>query len=245
MEHLVGQHEVDKGVCVHPHVEVLPVVPREARPYAPVKVHHGGDAVKAISIKLVLVDVPAQVGQEEPEHLPLPVVEDLGVPQRVLPFARAVEVAVVRPVELVQPVKHVLGRVAVHHVQHHEEPHPVRAVHEILEVVWGTIATGGGKEASHVVPKAAVVGVLHDGHELHTGVAQVLDVREHVVREVAVRGDLGLVRGYAHVSFVDANVARSTRSVVAPLVRLRGRPVNFLVRHLLALYLDHVLGPRG
>ena len=38
---------------------------------AVVVVHHGGDAVKAVAVKLVLVDPPPGVGQQEAQRLPV------------------------------------------------------------------------------------------------------------------------------------------------------------------------------
>ena len=61
-------------------MEVLSVVAREALSNPSVQVHHSRDAVVAKPINVVLVNVPAQVGQQEAKHLPLGEVEHSRVP---------------------------------------------------------------------------------------------------------------------------------------------------------------------
>ena len=45
-------------------------------------------------------------------------------------------------VEHVEPVVDVLGGVAVHDVEHHVDPHPVRLVHQVLQVLGGAVPSG-------------------------------------------------------------------------------------------------------
>ena len=117
MQHAVGQHEVDQGIHVHPEVEVLPVIPGEPRRDAVVVEQHGGHTVKAEAIKAVLLNEPAEVGQQQPQHLPLAVVKHLGVPQLLLPACPCMEEAVVRAVEVVEAIVDVASGVAVDHIQ--------------------------------------------------------------------------------------------------------------------------------
>jgi hypothetical protein len=56
-------------------------------------VEHGGDPVEPEAVEAVDVDPHPQVGQEEPEDLPLEVVEQPGVPERVVAAATRVEEA--------------------------------------------------------------------------------------------------------------------------------------------------------
>ena len=42
---------------------------------AVMEVEHGGDAIEAEAIEMVLVQVPPQIGQQKPQHLPRAVVE--------------------------------------------------------------------------------------------------------------------------------------------------------------------------
>ena len=47
-------------------------------------VEHGRDAVEPEAVEAVDVDPHPQVGQQEPENLPVVVVEQPGVPERVV-----------------------------------------------------------------------------------------------------------------------------------------------------------------
>ena len=79
-------------------------------------------------------------------------------------------------------------------VQNNIEPKAVGLVHEILEIIWSTIAAGSGKEAGHMIPKAAVISMLHDCHQFNTVVAKVFDSREQVVSKVSITGNFCLGR---------------------------------------------------
>ena len=70
------------------------------------------------------------------------------------------KVAMVCPVKHIQSIVDVASSMRVDNVQNHIEPKAVSLVHQILELVRCPIATGRGKEAGHMIPKAAVVGVL-------------------------------------------------------------------------------------
>ena len=54
-----------------------------------------------------------------------------------------------------------------------------------------------------MVPKASVVRMLLDRHQLDTVVATACDVRKHIVCEVSVLGYLALFRTHPNVCLVD------------------------------------------
>ena len=62
-------------------------------------------------------------------------------------------------------------------------------VHESHQVLRGAVAAGGGEIARHLIAPAAIEGVLHDGQQLHVGVAHLGDVRDELV------GQLGVIVG--------------------------------------------------
>jgi len=73
VKHVVGEHQINEGLRVRVHAEVLVVVAAEAFAHSVRVVEHRGDAVEAEAVEAVLLDVPAQVGQQEPQHLkPVP-----------------------------------------------------------------------------------------------------------------------------------------------------------------------------
>ena len=60
------------------------------------------------------------------------------------------------------------------------------------------------KKVGHVVAEGAVVGVLHDGHELDGVVAEGFDAGEDVGGELVVGADFFFFGGHADVGFVDS-----------------------------------------
>lgn len=105
-----------------------------------VPVEHGGDAIEAEAVHVVLPDPPGQVGQEVPQHLVLRVVEAEGVPLPVHPLFAAVRVQKVGAVQLGQTLLRVLAEVRVDDVQKHQDPLPVALVHQPLEVIRLSVA---------------------------------------------------------------------------------------------------------
>ncbi len=153
VHHVVGQHEVGQVLHVGLGPEVLPVVAREDHLQAVVQVHHAGDPVEAEAVELVLLQVEAQVGQQEAEHLPVAVVEEPGVPHPVVPAGARVEVVAVAAVKHVDAVVAVGGGVAVDAVHQDVEAQLVGPVDEGLELLGGAAPRADGKEVGHVVPK--------------------------------------------------------------------------------------------
>ena len=95
-----------------------------------------------------------------------------------------------------------------------------------------------------MVAEAAVVRVFHHSHQLHAGVAEVLDPGQDTISEVCVAGDLGLRGRDPDVSLVDADPPRLAWTRVLPGVWLLGGPVQRFVISALA-ELHGVLGPGG
>ena len=174
---------------------------------AVVLIEHARHAIEPESIKTVLVHPEPQVAQQEPQDLMVAVVEEPAVPELMLAFGALVEVLMISTVELIQTIKHVLGRMAVHDIKQHNEAQAVRHIDQLLEILGLTVPAAGGEEVVDLVAKAGVVGMLHDGHELNGIVAQSLDAREHVLGELLVRGNAQLGRRNADVGLVDAQAA--------------------------------------
>ena len=177
-------------------------------------VQHAGDSIEAETVKLVLVHPEAQVAQEKAEDLVTAVVEESAVPELVSALYALVKVLVIAAVELVQTVKHVLGRVTVDDIQQDGDSQAVGRVHQLFQIIGQAVATAGGKEAVDLVAETGVVGVLHDCHELNDVVAKVLYARQNVVSEFFVARDLWVGRRNADVGLVDAGAARLRRPLV-------------------------------
>lgn len=69
------------------------------------------------------------------------VVEEAAVPQAVHPSGRRVEETRVGAVKAVQAILGVLGGVAVNDIQQHHDAHWMSHIHQLLQLVWGTVPT--------------------------------------------------------------------------------------------------------
>lgn len=148
------------------------------------------------------------------------VVEQATVPQLVAAFGTFMEVEVVAAIEHVQPIQHILGRVAVDDVEQDGDAHAVRGVNQLLQVVWESVAAAGREEAVDLVAKACIVGMLHDGHQLDDVVSQVLNPGEVVLRKLLVCSDFGFGGGNADMGFVYAGAGGLRRALVLEDVSL-------------------------
>ena len=157
-----------------------------------VSVQHAGDTIESETIEVVFLHPETQVAEQEAQNLVVAVVEQSAVPQLMSSLGALMEVQVVAAVEHVQTIEHVLGCVAVHHVQQHGDSHAMCSINELLEVIWEAIATARRKEAVDLVAETGVVGMLHDCHQLNSVVAQVLDAGQDVLGKLLVGRYLGL-----------------------------------------------------
>jgi hypothetical protein len=64
----------------------------------------------------------------------------------------------------------------------------------IIEEWIYTTSTRRRVETGHLVAKAGIVRMLHDGHELNDIVAQICDSRKYILCELFIGGHLGLGR---------------------------------------------------
>ena len=147
------KHEVNDTLEIHLFPKVLVVPAREACPNAVVDIHHARHSVKAEAVKAILLHVETEVGQEEAQDFVVAVIEEPAVPELMTSLAAFVEVKVIGAVEEVQTVENVLARVRVNDVEEDSDPHRVRDVDELLEVLGVAIAGTGGEETRHLVPE--------------------------------------------------------------------------------------------
>mmetsp|Transcript_24606 Transcript_24606/g.76616 ORF Transcript_24606/g.76616 Transcript_24606/m.76616 type:complete len:642 (+) Transcript_24606:455-2380(+) len=244
VDQVVREHQVDVAVDVGIRAEVLMVPAGIAFADSVRLVEHGGDAVEAEAIEAVLLQPPLHVRKQEAQDLVLGVVEDLRVPIHVVPLRPAVGVAMVGAVHLGDAVHGVGGGVRMDQVHQHHDAQAVGRVDHLLELLGRARAARGREEGGHVVAEAAVVRVLGNGHELHGVVAQALDARQHVPREVQVRGDLRLEGGHAHVRLVDLDAPGLRGPRVLELVALvLGRLPKDAVKEVRGVILPRELRP--
>ena len=181
-----------------------------------VVVQHGGDAVKAEAVKVVFGHPVLQVAQQEVDDARLAVVEALGSPGGMVALGAVVEELPGGAVEHVDALGGVLHGVGVDHVQQHTNAHFVGLIHQVFQVLGLAEPGGGGEEVGDLVAEGAVVGMLHNGHELDGVVARLLDSGQGVVGELAVGAHLTLLLGHTHVGLVDVQLVLAYEILVRP-----------------------------
>ena len=188
------------------------------------QVEHTGDTVEAEAVEAILLDPKAAVGEQKMLHIQLAVVEAARVPGVVVAPVAVVKELVACAIELREPFHRVLDGMRVDDIHDDEEPHAVRDIDQLAQLVGGTEAGGGGKEVGDMVAERAVVGVFHDGHQLDRVVPGRLDARQDVLTELGVGPDPPPLLGHADVRFVDQQRGRTRRRGMAPLVGGGRRP---------------------
>ena len=187
--------------------EILPAAFAVAEPVAalPAEVHieHAAHRVHPKAVHVALFQPVHGAGREEAADLGLAVIEEQCAPLlHVAPAGIAVFIAagaVEEPETVVVPGE--VGGDPVHDDAHAQG---MGLVHEVLEIVRGPVAAGGGEVARHLIAPAGIVGVGHQGHDLDVGVAHVLDVGQQLVRQLPI-GEALLPA--AQVAFVDVHGA--------------------------------------
>ena len=102
-----------------------------------------------------------------------------------LPF-QAVAVFIQAGAVKLQQALLVLAEMGGHPVQKHRQARPVEPVHQVLEVLGGAIAGGGGEIPRTLIAPGIVQGILRHGHQLHRGVAHVHSIPGQLIRQLAV-----------------------------------------------------------
>lgn len=134
----VGKHEVDNTIEVSLETEVLVISTGEAIVDTVMMVENGGDSIESETINLVLIKEPSEVGEQESLDLILGVVEEHGVPTRVVSSVTSVREAVIGSIEFVDTVNDVVGSVGMDQIDDDLEAHAVCLVDEEFEIIWSS-----------------------------------------------------------------------------------------------------------
>ncbi len=145
------QHKIHDGLQVSGRAKVLVVAPRKAGADTVVVVHHACNTVEPETVKLVLVHPEAQVTEQEAKDLVVPVVEQSAVLNLMASTSALVEVQVVRSIEEIETVKHVLAGMRMDHVEKNGDTHAVRGVDQLLQFLGGTVTGARSKKARDMV----------------------------------------------------------------------------------------------
>ena len=162
-----------------------------------VQIEHGSHSVHTQAVDVVLLQPVESAGDEEALHLAAAKVEHHGTPLFVL-AALGVRVFIAGfAIEVVQ-AELVFREVGRHPVHDDADARLMHLVHESHQILRGAVAAGGGEIARHLIAPAAIEGVLHDGQQLHVGVAHLGDIRDELV------GQLGVIVGQAALFLLPA-----------------------------------------
>ena len=188
------------------------------------RVDHRRDAVEAEAVEMELLHPILDVRQQEMAHRLLAVVEQLGIPERMIARRAGGRIEVIRPVELVEPFVQVLDIVRVNQIHDNAQTQAVRGPDQLLELLGRAEARRGREKIAHMVAEAPVIRMLSYAHQLDRVVSVALDARQHVAGELRVGTYARLLLRHAHMAFVDQQVAhRSDVESVALPVERNGR----------------------
>ncbi len=168
-----------------------------------VEVEHRGDGVDPQAVDVELLEPVDGVGDQEVAHLHPAEVEDVGAPVGLVPAPR-VGVLVERLAVELRQGPGVAREVGRHPVEDDADTRLVEPVDEVAEVVGTAEPRRGGVVPGDLVAPGRPVRVLHHREELDVGEAEVGDVVDQVLGEVAVALVLA---PRAEVDFVDAHRA--------------------------------------
>ena len=171
-----------------------------------VQIEHGGHRVHPQAVHVVLLQPEHGRGEQEGAHLGPAEVEHVGAPLLMLPLPGVGVFVGGGAVEVVQ-AKGVPGEVGGHPVHNHADARLVELVNEVLQIVRGAEAAGGGEVAGALVAPGGVQGVLGDGEQLHMGEAHLLHVGHQVGGDIPVAEELPLAGAPpgAQVALVDVH----------------------------------------
>ena len=185
-------------------------------------VEHGGDAVEAEAVEVVLGHPELQVGQQEVQNAGLAVVEALGAPGGMLALVAIVEELPGGAVEHIDALGGVLDGVGMDNIQQDLDAHLVSLVDQVLQILGLAEPGGSGIEVGDLVAEGAIVGMLHDSHELDGVVAGLLHMGQGDVSEFPVGANLALFLGHADMGLVDVQALVGLEALVGPLELVGG-----------------------
>ena len=96
----------------------------------------------------------------------------------------------------------------------------MQLVNEVLQIIRGTEAAGGGKVAGDLIAPGGIQGVLHHGEQLHMGIAHLFHIGHQILGSIPVGEELPLPGAPpgAQVAFINIH-GTAVRSVFRPVVQ--------------------------
>ena len=219
-----GQLQISHGVQVHGRPEVRAQIPE--RLVAPVEIQHGRHAVKAEPVKAELLQPPADIGQQELNHLVPPIVKAAGIPVRMMAALPGQEIHASGTVKIIQTFRLILHGMGMHHIQQHGDVQAVRLVNQVLQILRRAETGGRSEKGGNVIAEGAIIGMLLDGHQLDGIVAQFGNAGENFIRKLPVRMHALLFPAHAHMRLVNERhlYPGRVKAVVPPFIGVLRHP---------------------
>jgi len=178
-------------------------------------VEHRGDTIEAEAIEAEVIHPISEIGKEEAADLFFSVVEEAGIPLRVIAL---MEVEAFLAIESGKAFRKVFDGVGMDNVHEDGDAESMGGVDEVAEVIGRAAAGAGGEVVRDVVAERAVVGMLRDGHELDDIVAEAGEARKDVIGEFPIGSNAVFFGGHANVGLVNAGGFDLAGRAIFPLV---------------------------
>ena len=214
-DQLVGKLQIGHRIRIGVVGEIL-AVGGKVRSEGMVMVQHGGHAVEAEAVEMVLRHPEFQVGQQEVDNAGLAVVKALCPPGGMVALGAVVEELPSGAVKHIDAFGGIFDGVGMHYVQQHPNAHGMCLVHQVFQFLRPSEPGGSGKEIAHLIAEGAVIGMLHNGHQLHSIVARLVDAGQDMIGKFPVGADLALLLRHAHVGFVDIQLVLAHEILIRP-----------------------------
>ena len=214
-DQLIGQLQISNGLHMGIVGKIL-VIGIKIRAQAVVMVEHGGNAVKAESVEVILRHPEFQVGQQEVDDLGFAVIKALGTPGGMITLAASVEKLVFGAIEHIDALDGIFDSVRVNHIQQNPDAHFMGLVYQILQILRLTEPGGGRKETGNLIAKAAIIGMLHDSHQLDGVIACLFDAGQHLLGELPIGTYFSLLLGHTHMRFVHIQRLGRLKILICP-----------------------------
>ena len=155
--------------------------------------------------------------------LRLAVIEQLGVPIRLISLLAGRRVLAVGTVEPVQPLVQILDVMRMYQIHDHGQVERMGASDESLEFLRRSETRRRGEKTRYVVTETAVIGMFGHSHQLHCIVSRPLDARQHVAGKFGITADPLLLDRHAYMAFVNVKRRKiaDIETVARPIERLR------------------------
>jgi len=168
-----------------------------------VVVQHGSGPIKAEAIEVKLLHPVTNRGEQKLLHLPLTVVEQLGVPTRMVSAVAGMKVTIFGAIKLIEALIDIFYGMGMYQVHDDGYPHAVSCIDQGFELLRCPKPRRRCKKVGYVVAKGTVIRMLHHCHELNGVLARSLDARKDVFFKFKVGPYPLFFLRHAHVAFVD------------------------------------------